>query len=89
MAKVEASPPPADTSLIITVGGDGTILWAAQMAAPNGIPILGVNLGRVGFMTELKADEAVDRVGDYLDGRVWDRGALHAPGEAVPGRSGR
>lgn len=88
MAEVEAAQLPADTSLIITVGGDGTILWAAQMAAPNGIPILGVNLGRVGFMTELKADEAVDRVGDYLDGRVWveERSMLQArlsPGGAA------
>ena len=63
--------PPPSTSLIITVGGDGTILWATQIAAPREIPILGVNLGRVGFMTEVKADEAVRRVGEYLDGRVW------------------
>ena len=76
----EVRQPPPSTSLIITVGGDGTILWAAQMAAPHGIPILGVNLGRVGFMTELKAEEAVDRVGDYLDGRVWveERSMLQA-----------
>ena len=88
MAEVEAAQPPADTSLIITVGGDGTILWAAQMAAPNGIPILGVNLGRVGFMTELKAEEAVDRVGDYLDGRVWveERSMLQA--RLAPGGRG-
>jgi len=63
--------PPPSTSLIITVGGDGTILWAAQLAAPRGIPLLGVNLGRVGFMTELRADEAVSRVSEYLDGQVW------------------
>ena len=76
----EARQPPPSTSLIITVGGDGTILWAAQMAAPSGIPILGVNLGRVGFMTELKAEEAVERVGEYLDGRVWveERSMLQA-----------
>lgn len=72
--------PPSSTSLIITVGGDGTILWAAQMAAPMGIPILGVNLGRVGFMTELKADEAASRVGEYLEGRAWleERAMLQA-----------
>ena len=63
--------PPPSTSLIITVGGDGTILWATQIAAPREIPVLGVNLGRVGFMTELKADEAVSRVGEYLDGQAW------------------
>ena len=63
--------PPSSTSLIITVGGDGTILWATQIAAPREIPLLGVNLGRVGFMTELKADEAVSRVGEYLNGQAW------------------
>ena len=42
--------------IIITVGGDGTILRAARIAAPHGIPILGINMGRVGFMTELSAD---------------------------------
>ena len=41
---------PAD--LLVTLGGDGSILRAAQTAAPAGIPILGINLGRVGFLTE-------------------------------------
>lgn len=41
---------PAD--LLITLGGDGSILRAAQKAAPAGTPILGINLGRVGFLTE-------------------------------------
>jgi NAD+ kinase len=41
---------PAD--LLITLGGDGSILRAAQRAAPAGTPILGINLGRVGFLTE-------------------------------------
>lgn len=77
---LEDQSPPDSTSLIITVGGDGTILSATQLAAPLGIPILGVNLGRVGFMTELKADEAVARVGEYLGGnaRVEERTMLEA-----------
>ncbi len=41
---------PAD--LLITLGGDGSILRAAAYAAPSGTPILGINLGRVGFLTE-------------------------------------
>ncbi len=41
---------PAD--LLITLGGDGSILRVAQKAAPAGTPILGINLGRVGFLTE-------------------------------------
>ena len=57
-----------DTELIITVGGDGTIIRAASLAVPRGIPILGINMGRLGFMTELKADEALDKVPQYLEG---------------------
>ncbi|MBN1247366.1 MAG: NAD(+)/NADH kinase [Anaerolineae bacterium] len=50
-AKADA---PAD--LLITLGGDGSILRVAQRAAPAGIPILGINLGRVGFLTETTPD---------------------------------
>lgn len=66
--------------IIITVGGDGTILRAARIAAPHAIPILGINMGRVGFMTELNADEALDSILHYLDGglRVEERAMLQA-----------
>jgi NAD+ kinase len=59
------------TDIIITVGGDGTILKAATIAVPHNIPILGINLGRLGFMTELKADQALTRIPEYLNGNVW------------------
>lgn len=45
---------PAD--LLISLGGDGSILRVAQRAAPAGTPILGINLGRVGFLTETTPD---------------------------------
>ena len=72
--------PDPDTSLIITIGGDGTILWTNQIAAPRNIPILGVNLGRVGFLTELSADKAISSIESYLDGsaRVEERAMLEA-----------
>jgi len=54
------------TSVVITLGGDGTILRAAHVAAPHAVPILGVNLGRVGFMTELPAEAALDGIASYL-----------------------
>lgn len=56
------------TDLIITIGGDGTILRGAHEAAPRNIPILGINMGRVGFMSEIDASDAVDGLGWYLDG---------------------
>jgi len=47
----------SDAQLAIVLGGDGAILETAQQAAPLGVPILGVNLGRLGFMAELEPDE--------------------------------
>lgn len=43
--------------LTVAFGGDGTILRAAEWAVPRGIPILGVNLGHVGFLAELEASQ--------------------------------
>ena len=43
--------------LVIAIGGDGVMLEAARRATPCGIPILGVNMGRVGYMTELEMNE--------------------------------
>jgi NAD+ kinase len=58
------------TDLIVAIGGDGTILRSAHVAAPLGIPILGVNLGRVGFMSEIEADDALDGLAWYLEGNA-------------------
>lgn len=56
---------------IICLGGDGTILRAARIASPRGIPILGINLGRVGFMTELNADDALAKVPAFVESEGW------------------
>ena len=56
--------------LVITIGGDGTILRGAHAAAPHAIPVLGINMGRVGFMAELDASDALDETAWYLD--HWD-----------------
>jgi NAD+ kinase len=53
---------------LITVGGDGTLLRAARMAAEADVPLLGVNLGRLGFLTEIEAGDALELVPQYLDG---------------------
>jgi NAD+ kinase len=80
-------PDARDTDLIITVGGDGTIIRAAHLSVTHKIPILGINMGRLGFMTELKADEALDRVPEYLEGttRVEERSMLQV--SVLPGRT--
>jgi NAD+ kinase len=68
------------TELIITVGGDGTILRAAQVVVPEPIPITGVNMGRLGFMTELSASEAKAKLPALLEGkgRIDERSMLEA-----------
>jgi NAD+ kinase len=61
--------------LVLVLGGDGTFLRAAELARNAGIPVLGVNLGRIGFLAEAEA-EAIDRVLDHVvtqDYRVENR----------------
>ncbi|HIF71931.1 MAG TPA: NAD(+)/NADH kinase [Dehalococcoidia bacterium] len=60
----------AKSDLIITIGGDGTILRGAHAASARAIPVLGVNMGRVGFMSDVEAKDAVADVGWYLDGNA-------------------
>jgi len=60
----------AESDLIITIGGDGTILRGAHAATGRDIPVLGVNMGRVGFMSDVEAKDAVSDVGWYLDGNA-------------------
>ena len=68
------------TELIITVGGDGTILRAAQVAVSHQIPITGVNLGKLGFMTELDVAEAREKLDVLVAGEGWidERAMLEA-----------
>jgi NAD+ kinase len=47
----------SDCDLIITIGGDGTILHHGKQAARLGLPLLGINMGRLGFMTSMEVDE--------------------------------
>lgn len=69
-----------DTDLILSVGGDGTILRSAQAVVPRATPITGINLGNLGFMTELSADEALEHLPSLLAGEGWidERAMLEA-----------
>ena len=59
------------TDLLLTVGGDGTILRAVQAVLPLTTPITGINLGKLGFMTELNAGEAIEKLPLLLDENGW------------------
>jgi NAD+ kinase len=73
---VDADPQAAQgCELVLVLGGDGTFLRAAELARNVEIPVLGVNLGRIGFLAEAEA-EHIDRVLDHViarDYRVEER----------------
>ena len=48
-----------ETDFVLSIGGDGTFILAAQLVADVGLPILGVNLGRLGFLSENRLDSVV------------------------------
>jgi len=66
-----------DTSLILSIGGDGTFLSAAKRFAPSGIPILGVNLGRIGFLSENSPETVAEAIlsEEYI---IEDRAMLYS-----------
>ena len=70
-----------DATLLVTVGGDGTLLRAARIAVESDVAILGINTGRLGFLTELDAgDPAIDRLPEAVEGGLYvdERVALEA-----------
>jgi NAD+ kinase len=82
------------TALLVSFGGDGTLLWTAQQAAQAHVPVLGVNAGRLGFLTQIELrqlDQALRRwgSGDFkvdrrplLEARLTGK-AYHALNEVV------
>jgi NAD+ kinase len=60
----------ADVDLAITLGGDGTLLSCARMLAERDVPILAVNMGDFGFITEVSKSELIDTWQKFLDGRL-------------------
>ena len=85
----------SSAELVIVIGGDGSMLDAARRAAKNAIPVLGINMGRIGYMTEIEMDELylLDRVfsGEYtVDERamltvriVSDKGQVRFSSDAL------
>ena len=59
------------SDLLLSIGGDGTILRAAQAAIYGPTPVTGVNVGKLGFMTELSVDEVIEKLPALLAGEGW------------------
>lgn len=66
--------------LLIMAGGDGSVLRAGNLCAPSKVPILGVNLGRIGFLIQVEKEEWREYFDRLLNGEAWieNRMMLHA-----------
>lgn len=62
--------PEVDCDLAVSLGGDGTVLYSARLLAPHAIPILAVNIGDFGFITEVGRDEWQDAFERFASGHL-------------------
>jgi NAD+ kinase len=69
-----------DCELVLALGGDGTMLGALRLAAPAGVPVLGANLGRLGYLTEVDGEHLPEALEAVAEGAfaVEERFALRA-----------
>jgi NAD+ kinase len=78
----------ARVDLMLAIGGDGTLLYAARLVADRGVPLLGINRGRLGFLTDVMPLEMLSCVDAALEGRcaLDQRPLLVASLRAADGR---
>lgn len=77
----------ARSSLIIVLGGDGSLLRAGRLASPHAVPVFGINLGKVGFLAEAQPDEWPQKLEKILAGEYWTEKRLMLQAELC--RNGR
>ena len=73
----------AHADLAIVIGGDGTMLNAARRLARYGVPLVGVNLGRLGFMTDIARSDMLTCMDDLLDGRFTAENRMLLDAEVI------
>ena len=59
-------------NLLIAIGGDGTMLFASRLVVGRNVPLLGVNRGRLGFLTDVSPDDMLERLDDVLAGNFTE-----------------
>lgn len=75
-----------EADLLVAIGGDGTMLYANRLAAGAGLPLLGINRGRLGFLADIGTDEMLARVAEVLDGRYAEEHRLMLTAELDDGQ---
>lgn len=86
---VRESELPRRARLVVAIGGDGTLLRATRLIAGHDVPLLGINRGRLGFLTDIGAADMLERVDEVLAGRyvaeprMMLRAELERPGRAA------
>ena len=76
----------AHADLAIVVGGDGTMLNAARQLARYRVPLVGVNQGRLGFMTDIARKDMLTCMDDLLDGKFVEEQRMLLDAEVVRGK---
>lgn len=81
----------AECDLVIVIGGDGSMLGAARLIASESVPVIGINRGRLGFLTDILPDEIEDRLSAVLAGKYREETRfllefeVHRDGNRLPG----
>lgn len=80
---------PTQTDMIVVLGGDGTFLSVARLVEGRDVPLLGVNLGGLGFLTEVTQEEVLESLGEIFEGRyglserMMLKAHVHRQGERI------
>ena len=77
---------PLAVDLIVAVGGDGTLLHAAGSVARQGVPLVGINLGRLGFLTDVTPEQMLDTIDAVLSGDFVAEDRLMLEAEIINGQ---
>lgn len=76
---------PAVWDLVVAIGGDGTVLRAARLCAASGVPVVGVNMGRLGFLAEMSPGDWMNGLDAVLHGDYWTEERLMIVAELYSG----
>ena len=79
----------SNIDIALTLGGDGTLLSTGRKFASKGVPLCGINLGRVGFLAEIETDEIIDKLTKiinnnyFIEKRLMLEGVVYRNGEKI------